>query len=232
MEEEHQTEEFIHEAVSNGVAMDPNVTGLGIGLTGAHRTGKTTIAVKLAEINACPFVQSSSSKIAADMGIDLTRPLTFETRLAFQEEIFRVYDAMYVAQGGRMFVSDRTPMDLAAYLIADIPNDLSDPVLIGRVNEYVAKCYESMNRHFFTVTLVQPGIPYVMEPGKPLPNSAYQEAINTILIGLVFDLRFRRDLYVMHRELTSLDDRLGCITQSCQLAYQQVWHHVRSLPAC
>lgn len=211
----------------------PPVTdsALGMGLTGAHRTGKTTLAVDLAEINEAPLALSSASAIAEEMGIDLTKPLTFETRLAFQERLLTAYDALYGSYDC-LFFSDRTPLDLAAYLIADVPNDLTDEDVIRRVNNYVERCMAVTEKYFCMVTLVQPGIEYVPEPGKPLPNSAYQEAINTICLGLIYDDRLEVNLDVLPRRVTDHNERVKWISIQGQRTMSEIFKAVRELPSC
>lgn len=205
--------------------------GLGMGLTGSHRTGKTTIAAAISQANEMPFVVSSASMIAAELGIDLTKPLTFVQRLMFQERLLFMYEAMYSVQPG-WFVTDRTPLDLAAYLIADVPNDLADPEQIMRVRLYIERCFAVTNSYFALVVQIQPGIPYIFEAGKPLENQAYQEAINTIILGLVYDTRLTSQIDVFDRELTSLEDRIesfaGRVTQTLELIYRDI----RELPTC
>ena len=206
-----------------------DVEGLGLGLCGAHRTGKTTIARELVKVNGLPMASSSTSQVAFDMGIDLTTRLDFKTRLAFQERVFDVHDELWGSFDG-MFIADRTPIDLAAYLLADIPNNLDDPDLITQALAYTDKCFRSANRHFFTVALIQPGLPYLYEPGKPLPNKAYQEQHNTICTGLLYDNRYHRDLIILNRECLELSERCVLVAQSAKAALGQVYQHARSLP--
>jgi len=207
-----------------------DVSGLGIGLAGAHRTGKTTIAMRLAQENDFAYVPSVGVEVSKDMGIDISQPLPFDVRMAYQEERMRRQILAY-EQHNTAFISDRTPLDLAAYLIQDIPNNLTDPDLIARAMAYVDTAFEATNRLFFTVAMVQPGIKYKPEPGKPLPNGAYQEAINTIIHGLVTDLRFRRNLLILNRACTNIDERCGRIAHNSGMALAEVVEFTRALPA-
>jgi len=207
------------------------LTGLGMGLTGAHRTGKTTVADAVTRHNELPFVVSSASQIAQEMGIDLTKPIPFPLRLAYQERILEVYTALYEAQND-CFITDRTPLDLAAYLIADVPNDLTDPALIARTRLYIEKCFAITNKHFALVMQVQPGIPYVAAPGKPLPNQAYQEAINTIILGLMYDDRLEAEIDVIDRGMTQLTDRIMCFADRIQETLDRFYTQTAALPAC
>jgi len=165
------------------------------------------------------------------MGIDLTKPLLFAKRLEFQERLLDAYEKLY-ASYDCLFFSDRTPLDLAAYLIADVPNDLTDAVIINRVNQYVERCMAVTEMYFCLVTLVQPGINYVEEPGKPLPNSAYQEAINTIILGLLYDDRLEVNFDVLPRRVTDHNDRIRWISAQGQRTMADYFKLVYELPSC
>lgn len=206
-------------------------SALGMGLTGAHRTGKTTLAKSLSEINEAPLALSSASAVAEEMGIDLTKPLKFDMRLAFQERLLDAYEKLY-ASYDCLFFSDRTPLDLAAYLIADVPNDLTDEDVITRTNNYVERCMAVTEKYFCMVTVVQPGIQYVAEPGKPLPNSSYQEAINTICLGLMYDDRLQANFDVLPRRVTDHNERLKWISIQGQRTMAEFFKAVRELPRC
>ncbi len=206
-------------------------SGLGIGLAGAHRTGKTTIVNDLARINSIKPVCSSASAIAKEMGFSLTEQSTFADRLAFQERLLVEFDKIYAAEQ-QIFFSDRTPLDLAAYLIADIPNDLTDKNTINRATRYVEDCLASTERHFCLVTLIQPGIPYVAAPGKPLPNKPYQEAINTILMGLLYDDRIMTEIDVMPRGMVKHEERLSYVAQQAKATIADFQERIRLLPHC
>lgn len=158
--------------------------GLGIGLTGAHRTGKTTIVKQLVEKNsAIPMVQASVSEIAKRHGFDINAANTLEERLAFQEIVLREFAADYESHNG-LFITDRTPLDFAAYMLADVRGGAVSPKMDELVADYVQRCIDLTVRHFAMVVAIQPGIPYVDEPGKPLPSRCYQEEISAIIIGL------------------------------------------------
>lgn len=207
------------------------LSALGMGLTGAHRTGKTTLAKELCEINEAPLAASFASQVAADLGINLEVPMSFTTRLYFQEVLLDAYEALY-ASFDCLFFADRTPIDLAAYLIAEVPNDLADPHMIERVGRYVERCFAVTEKYFCMVTMVQTGIPYRAEEGKPLPNNAYQEAINTIILGLLYDDRLEATIDVLPRSLIDHNERLSWISKRGQIVMAKYLGDVRKLPSC
>ena len=66
-----------------------------IGLSGAHRTGKSSLARAFAEKHGIPFVETSASQVFKDLGVDPAATHDFSTRLTVQEEILKRFDAMY-----------------------------------------------------------------------------------------------------------------------------------------
>lgn len=194
---------------------DEHRRALGIGLSGAHRTGKTTVARAFAEANSCPLILSSATQVAKDMGIKVDIGMPMSERLAFQEEVLRRFTQVYEeSSGGGLFIADRTPLDFAAYLLTDwhpaLPdgNDYNDEIV-----DYVRRCMEVTERYFYLVSVIQPGIEYVTGDGKPAKNELYQELMNTTLIGLGSDLRVRNHFYLMPRQVTNNLERCAHLAQ-------------------
>mgnify|MGYP003647445840 CR=1 FL=1 len=205
--------------------------GLGVGLTGAHRTGKTTTAIAVAEGNGIPFLGSIGTDLAREMRIDFSKPIDFDTRLAYQEARIAMFDAAYKLQNS-LFVADRTPLDLAAYLLADVPTDLSDQGVIERVDAYVQRCFDMTNTYFRHITFFQPALPYVDEPGKPPNNSAYQEKIHILALGLTVDRRNYRRVDFLPFDMLNLGQRVNFVSTKAQKAMSSYAAKIRNLPTC
>lgn len=187
---------------------DEHRLSMGLGISGSHRTGKSTIAKSLAEANKCPFVTSSASAIAADMGIRPDIGMTMEVRLEFQERVLATFVKDYEEQGGSgLFMSDRTPLDLAAYTLTEWHPERSTPEIDARVLDYVRRCMDATGRYFFLVGVIQPGIPFEARDDKPAPNELYQELLNTTMIGLGADHAVKSHFYLMPREITDNGQR-------------------------
>jgi hypothetical protein len=202
--------------------------GLGIGLTGAHRTGKTTVCKVLSETNGFPFLKSSTTEIAKDLGIDLSKPISLKHRCEFQTAVLGVFSKVYEKHGRGIFVCDRTPLDLAAYLLADVPTEHNDPATDEFIQDYVGKCFEVTNRHFATITLVQPGIAYVAEPGKPLPSASYQEKIAALISGLCADERLHVRVCRLPKSTTGLVDRVNFVAKAVQTDLARAYDEART----
>lgn len=202
--------------------------GLGIGLTGAHRTGKTTVCKLISDANGFPFLKSSTTEVAKTMGIDLSKPISLKRRCEFQTAVLNVFSTVYEKMGRGIFVCDRTPLDLAAYLLADVPTELNDPATSEFISDYVAKCIEVTNRHFATVALVQPAIAYVEEPGKPLPSSAYQEKIAALIAGLCADERLHVRVCRIPKATTDIRERVNFVTRNVQNDLSRAYDEART----
>src|SRR3569832_863688 len=93
-------------AIPNGIsrssqrARDPRRFAKGrlmslIGLCGAHRTGKTSLAKAYAKKHGIAFMETSVSAIFKELGLDPAASFDFKTRLDIQEVILERLDAMY-----------------------------------------------------------------------------------------------------------------------------------------
>lgn len=182
-----------------------------IGLCGAHRTGKTTLARLYAEKHKIRFVETSVSAIWHELGYDPATTYDFGTRLMIQEEILKRVDFVLSQHAGTEFITDRTPLDMAAYTLADAIGDRVPPTMQKRLAKYVEDCYHSTNRRFGVVLLVQPGIPLVDEPGKAPINEGYIEHLNSLILGLTVDERMRSTHFYMPRSLKDIDERMTAL---------------------
>ena len=108
-----------------------------IGFTGAHRTGKSTLAEFVHKVWGVPWVQSPASQIVKEFGFDMgrdnrlsfsTRPLPNKTGAEMQQEIYdTLIKRLEQATEFEGYVSDRTPIDVAAYMMADATAYAGDP---------------------------------------------------------------------------------------------------------
>lgn len=179
-----------------------------IGLCGAHRTGKTTLARLYAEKHKIRFVETSVSAIWHELGYDPATTYDFGTRLMIQEEILKRVDFVLSQHAGTEFITDRTPLDMAAYTLADAIGDRVPPTMQKRLAKYVEDCFHSANRRFGVILLVQPGIQLVDEPGKAPINEGYIEHLNSLILGLTVDERLRPAHFYMPRSLKDIDERM------------------------
>lgn len=182
-----------------------------IGLAGAHRTGKTTLARAYAEKHGLEFVQTSASEVFKEFGMNPATRYAFDTRLTIQEEILKRFDQQYAAVGARPAITDRTPLDMLAYTMAEATQDHVPDELQPRFKKYVQNCIDVTNKRFGVLLVVQPGIKIVAEEGKAALNDAYIEHLNSIILGLSVDERIKSAHFYIRRSMTSLEERLAAL---------------------
>lgn len=190
---------------------------LGIGLCGAHRSGKTTLARDFSVGSGMPYVTLSASEVIASLGLSFMEIKTLDQRLAVQQALVDKCEAVFRDQR-EPFVSDRTPMDIAAYLMAEAMKDGATPAQQAKIMELLKRCWDIGNETVGVYFLVPPDLPYVAEPGKPDENKPYQEHIHLLIYGLLADERNHRGYWYLRRGAHELDRRVGAVAE-CWTAY-------------
>lgn len=186
-----------------------------LGLCGAHRTGKSTLARAVAPILNATMVASSVSQTAKEFQFDMDRdrrdvPKFFAMQVA-------ILDRMAAAlkhgawEGNGRIVSDRTPLDAAAYLVADMQANTGSPKFQDEVLRYVDRACRLTEELFDVVILVPPAITFEPMDGKPGGNIAYQEHHHLICRGLHADLEIPAG--VIERDNLDLTDRADAVVQ-------------------
>lgn len=183
-----------------------------IGLCGAHRTGKTTLAREYSQATDIPFVQTSASEVFKAMGFDPKQDYEFKIRMLIQNQILDASEALWRTYSGE-FITDRTPIDMLAYTMADIQRENLDKDDEKIFLEYQKRCIEVTNRQFSTLTVIQPGIKLVEAEGKAPANEAYIEHINTLIVGMVNDSRIKCSKFIMSRATTDLTRRMTVVDE-------------------
>lgn len=174
-----------------------------LGIVGSHRSGKTTLAKAYAEKWNIPFVETKVSDIFKELGVDPSTLNNINKRIGIQFEILKrtckLYEDANILGG---FISDRTPLDMLAYTLADVGNCLLPIETERLVAQYTTECIQATNRYFSTLLLVQPGIPIVEAQGKAAASPAFMEHINSLLLGLMVDERVQSNHYYIPRNIT------------------------------
>ena len=156
-----------------------------IGLVGSSSTGKTTLAKAVSKATGIPFVPSQIRAAYAVSGLLPEKPCTHEQKMKAQHLILDIAEQDYRSVGG-LFVTDRTPMDFAAHVIAEATaTNLSEEETI-EIMDYLERCYRMTNLYFSSLILLQPAIAVVAEVGRTT-NPAYVKHISLIMTGLIAD---------------------------------------------
>ena len=176
-----------------------------LGLCGAHRTGKTTLAIAISSHLNIPFVRTTTSQVFAQLGLDPAEPMDFQTRLFVQNHVLDAAEQVW-QESASPFISDRTPIDMIAYTLGDIQGKTD--VDFNLLSQYIDRCFASTNQFFQNLAIIQPGIPLVYEEGKAALNAAYIEHINVLVIGLCSDRRLKTNVFCNARNVIDLETRI------------------------
>lgn len=182
-----------------------------ITLAGSHRTGKTTLARAYAQKHGLIFVETSGSAVFRELGLDPAKTYDFPTRLTVQERILDVFDEIYAKHVTDNSITDRSPLDMMAYTLAEAVGETVGASEQVRLKAYMAKCFEVINKRFSTIIVVQPGIDLVIEEGKAALNDAYIEHLNGLVLGLSVDERVKVPHFYLPRYMTNLAERLNAV---------------------
>ena len=190
-----------------------------IGLAGTHRTGKTTLAKAWAEQNNIEYITPDISGTIASMGLQCTDIHDIDVRIKVQRKLVEACDKLFLRQRG-MFITDRCPLDVAAYTLADCHQHMTQQQA-KEMNEIVLDCISITNSVFHSICVVQPGIPFVPEAGKGPENIAYQEHVHSLVLGLVQDERVTVGWWSIPRwnvehegRMDALDDVHGAVIEN------------------
>jgi hypothetical protein len=182
----------------------------GIGLCGSHRTGKTTLAKEIAEKTGLEFIQTSTSEVFSQNGLHPSQSMDFTTRIWIQNKVISAAEKVW-SDAREKFITDRTPIDMMAYTLADI--DGKSSVDFSALEGYLGHCFRVTDSLFSHLFILQPAIPLVHEEGKAALNRAYMEHLNILMQGLCCDERLHSPIVTVPRHIIPLDDRVKTIVE-------------------
>ena len=181
-----------------------------IGITGAHRCGKTTLAKTIAGTSGVYYLESKVSDTFSRLGYDPRQDYSFDDRLYVQFQILYDMERTYQQAPTSDFITDRTPIDVYAYLLADVQRTTLSAVQEDDLERFWKEVSRITSTHFDLVMVIQPGIELIEAVGKAPAAPGYVEHINAIIIGLVMGKAYQdldSNVILMKREITDLRER-------------------------
>jgi hypothetical protein len=172
-----------------------------LGICGAHRTGKTTLAKAL----DMPYISINAGEVFVRYRFSPEAKLDIRTRLFIQQKILAQADNIWF-EADEPFVCDRTPIDMAAYLLADVGNGDLDQFTQDEIIDYATDCVRLTKKYFERIILLPPSIKSVWEPNKGAINGALIYKLHWLIIGLMhdFDVKYQ----MMPVNVTDLQERV------------------------
>lgn len=195
-----------------------------LGFTGAHRSGKTTLANFAASEYGLTKIDSPAGKIVQGFGFDMG----WDNRLAFNrfegngsvvtgiDMQWEIYNSLLdsLSEAKDNYVSDRTPIDVAAYLMADATGYVGDEWAREQTVLMAEQAIRDTERLFDVVILTPPLLYYLEEVGKPANNPAYQEHHHFLCRGILFDDDLDLFWDEIRRESFSLETRTNFVRET------------------
>lgn len=180
----------------------------GFGLSGAHATGKTTVATEVAETLGLEFIPSRTSQVFEDYGLNPQEVLDPFTRLSIQQVILdRAIDSWENA--GRLWITDRTPLDFMVYLMND--SFTWKDMWYDNYLSYVDRCERALDKYFNVAILVQPdGVIWDRDSSlKGRDSRVLQETMNTLYKGLMLRPVGDVEFVVLDESLSSSEKKIA-----------------------
>jgi ABC-type oligopeptide transport system ATPase subunit len=191
------------------------------GLIGASGTGKTTLAKLVAEAMDITYVPSSITECARKHGFDSVGKLTLTERVELQKHLLDDHVEM-ISQTKRPMITDRTPIDMAGYMLAEFNMHSHEQMSFGElklVDEYSYLCRQAVVQNYDHVFMLGRLPVYEVSSTRPSVNPAYQRHTELIMRGLIAELgmdigysiiesetlHFRQD-FVVEKIAERLDD--------------------------
>lgn len=180
-----------------------------IALAGCSGTGKTTLAQFFALKTGTQFVPSVVREVYDSMGLDPRIDYGFDTRLEVQRAILAQAKNSYDS-ANRMFICDRSPLDFAAYTLADVGRLTLTAGQTAKMADYLDECFDLANAYFTNIVVVQPGIPFSVDLHRPA-NPMYNAHVNALIMGLTLDQRLKTRKTLLDRDTLSLEKRFEAL---------------------
>ena len=152
------------------------------GFAGAQRTGKTTLAKAVAERLGFHYHDASVSRFAREYGVNAVGDLLMLERIMLQEYILKRF-VEEIHKAPRPAITDRTPLDILAYMLGEVTMHNTAPEFHERIKKYADQCLLETTRHFDLILALRPLPVYLADPDKPPLNRAYQSMVQMLIEG-------------------------------------------------
>jgi hypothetical protein len=156
------------------------------GICGAHRSGKTTLAKRVAEELGIEFIDTSFGSISKGKRNPVA-PMTLRERLDIQVHGLERHLEL-ILQASRPAIVDRTPLDMFGYLLAEfhMTSDRHADADVLEGAAYLAEQYlEAVKLNYDMVFFTEILPVYEVDTSKPTPpnNRAFQLHLDAIIRG-------------------------------------------------
>lgn len=181
-----------------------------LGLCGAHGTGKTTLAIASSQKLNIPYISIGASDVFLQHGFHPSDKLDIRTRLFLQQKILDKAEGIWFDVDESSFICDRTPLDMAAYLLADVSNGELDQRTQDEIVDYLADCFSITKKYFKKIVLIPPMIHPIPREYKAALNKPLIQSLHCTLIGLLSDWELSHQM--LPKICVSVSDRVDFVS--------------------
>ena len=187
-----------------------------IGLLGAHRTGKTTLAKAVASVSGIRYMEVKLSAAQRILGFDSSNQnYTFKERRAIQSGLLEYMGLLLEATAQGDVIYDRTPLDLIGYTISLANANVLDEDDEAWLEKFISDCHLLTSHYFDVVHLIQPGIPLIKDNDtSAVTQQGYINHLNYIYRGVVMEMNYRTKAYILPIWITDINQRVNHILRS------------------
>lgn len=181
------------------------------GLTGASCSGKTTLGIQLSQKLGIPFVPTKITELASEL--KLPSPISKLNLMERMNVQFRLMHGMKIFLDNLTTpcIIDRTPIDLIAYMFAEINmHSLADkPVGIDDcLVDFYYSCIELTTKHISSLDYLTN---YELDTKRPPTGEAYQLHCQLLIKGAMSQLSFEGVVAKCLTPDTPLEERVELI---------------------
>lgn len=170
--------------------MDKIIPFKNLAFSGPSGAGKTTLVNRIVSFDnekerpSLASVKSVANEVFDRYGLKQDDRFSARFRLFLQNKILeKQIDQYQAVKEGNLIISDRTPMDMAAYMMSD-PFIHSEGIFMD-VKTYASICASVTKRYFPNVVLVPFCIPYENSEKRPSFNISKIKHFYGVLRGLL-----------------------------------------------
>lgn len=179
------------------------------GITGAHKSGKTTLAKAVAKRWNMKYVDAQLSSVLRAFGVSPNEQVPFAKRLEVQQNMVS-HLINLLNDADENFITDRTFLDIAGYTLSYMPHTVSD-IESETVKMIVDQCYRAQAA-FYDRTIIlgnsfEVGAMEVRDD-KATFNWAWNFQLQAIMKGMVLNAANKCPVTFMPDTRSSLDSRI------------------------
>lgn len=178
------------------------------GISGAHKSGKTTLAKHVASKWRMKYVDMRLSDVLRAFGASPNEIIPFADRLNIQQNMVK-HCINLLDEADTNYITDRTFIDVAAYTLSYMPHAVSD-LESETVKLIINQCYQAQSAFFDKLIVVGNGFEPPKAPDaheKAAYSWAWNFQLQAIIKGLVLNVNMKCPVSFIGDQISGLSAR-------------------------